>query len=74
MLALIFLSHDWEDHRVRVGRLQWVLYIIYILALILKGRRCWNAAVAFSTVVTASAGDVVIGPDNIRDSSDAAAA
>lgn len=46
----------------RVGR-QWVLYIIYIFALILKRRRCWNAAVAFRTVVAASAGDVVTRPD-----------
>lgn len=63
MLALIFLSHDWEDHRVSVGHLKWVLYIIHFFVLILKRRRCWNAALAFSTVVTASAGDVVIRPD-----------
>lgn len=63
VLALIFLSHDWEDHRVRVGPLKWASYIIYFFVLILKRRRCWNAAVAFSTVVTASAGDVVIHPD-----------
>lgn len=32
MLALIFLSHDWEDHRVGVGRPKWVLCVIYFLA------------------------------------------